>query len=210
MRVLFFGDSIVYGSWDSEGGWVDRLKCEAHAITLKSDGSQKLQFINLGIGGDSSTKILARLKNEIDVRTSASWPLAFVVCLGANDERMVDGVPETSLEQFEDNVRNIIEILKVSSDKILFLGIPPVGTDVVELKGRQYSNEGLARYDATIERVATELGLKYVPLRQAFEAAGMETLYSYDGIHPNDAGHKLVADTVRPHLMEMLAEVQLV
>ena len=206
MRVLFFGDSIVYGSWDSQGGWVDRLKREAHAITLRSGGSQKLQFINLGIGGDSSTKILARLKNEIDARTSTSWPFAFVVCLGANDERTVDGVPETSLEQFENNVRNIIEILKASSDKVLFLGIPPVGADVVELKGREYSNEGLTRYDAVIERVTNELGVKYMPLRPAFEAAGMEELYSYDNVHPNDSGHELIAATIRPHLIKILEE----
>lgn len=204
MRVLFFGDSIVYGSWDSEGGWVDRLKCEAHAMTLKSGGSRKLQFVNLGIGGDSSTKVLTRLKDEIDARTSASWPFAFVVCLGANDERTVEGVSETSLEQFEENIRTIVDILKSVSDKVLFLGIPPVGVDVVELKGREYSNEGLAKYDAVVERVTTELDVKYVPLRQAFEAAGMETLYSYDGIHPNDVGHKLIADTAKPYLMEML------
>jgi lysophospholipase L1-like esterase len=206
MRVLFFGDSIVYGSWDSEGGWVDRLKREAHEITLKSSGSRKLQFVNLGIGGDCSTKVLARLKNEINARASASWPFAFVLALGANDERTVDGVPETSLELFEDNLRRIIEILKSSSDKILFLGIPPVGDDVVELKGRQYSNEGLARYDAVVERVTNELGVKYVSLRQAFEASGMEALYSYDNIHPNDSGHELIAATIRPHLIKILEE----
>lgn len=206
MRVLFFGDSIVYGSWDSEGGWVDRLKRDAHEITLRSGGSRKLQFVNLGIGGDSSSKVLTRLKNEIDARTSASWPFTFVVCLGANDERTVDGAPETSPEQFEQNIRKIVEILKSVSDKILFLGIPPVGADVVELKGREYSNEGLEKYDAVLERVVTELGVKYVPLREAFEAAGREALYSYDNIHPNDSGHELIATTIRPHLMEILEE----
>lgn len=26
MRILVFGDSIVYGAWDTEGGWAERLK----------------------------------------------------------------------------------------------------------------------------------------------------------------------------------------
>ena len=25
-RILIFGDSITYGAWDKEGGWVQRLR----------------------------------------------------------------------------------------------------------------------------------------------------------------------------------------
>ncbi len=62
MRVLIFGDSITYGAWDTEAGWVERLKREAHRQTIQSEGKSKIQILNLGIGGDSSTKILKRMQ----------------------------------------------------------------------------------------------------------------------------------------------------
>ncbi len=106
MRVLIFGDSITYGAWDTEGGWVDRLKRIAHTRTVDSKGQVKLQIINLGIGGDTSTKILKRLSNEIDARKSASWPFVFVFTFCANDERSIQGNVETPIEQFETNAKN--------------------------------------------------------------------------------------------------------
>jgi len=204
MRVLFFGDSIVYGAWDTEGGWVDRLKRNVHKSTLQTNGSRKSQLINLGIGGNNSAGLLSRLKNEIEARRSASWPFAFVVCIGTNDERSINGVVETSPEQFESNMRQICEMLKAISDKVLILGIPPLGMDTVVFKDQEYSNERIVQYDAIVQRVASEQGLKYIPLNPAFENSVSKNLFSDDNIHPNDTGHKLIADTVEPHLMEML------
>ncbi|HMI09590.1 MAG TPA: hypothetical protein VK497_04335 [Candidatus Saccharimonadales bacterium] len=74
MRILVFGDSIAYESWDTEGGWVERIKRDAHLQTIQSEGMNKRQVINLGIGGNTSTGILKRLQNEIETRHSANWP----------------------------------------------------------------------------------------------------------------------------------------
>jgi lysophospholipase L1-like esterase len=93
MRILVFGDSIAYGAWDTQGGWVERLKCDAHLQTAQSRGANKLQIINLGIGGDTSTKILKRMHDEIVARKDPKWPLALIIGLGINDERFIDGLP---------------------------------------------------------------------------------------------------------------------
>jgi lysophospholipase L1-like esterase len=204
MRVLVFGDSITYGAWDTDAGWVERLKRDAHKQTVESKGSDKLQIINLGIGGDSSTKILNRMAAEIKARYSASWEFAFIITFGANDERTINGKVETSLEQFESNVQKIIELAKYHSSKIMFLGIPPIGKPTVSFKGQEYSDERVREYEQHMEAIVKASGIPFIPLRPAFEAYGMNKLYSYDSIHPNDEGHKLIAETVRPHLQSLL------
>lgn len=204
MRILVFGDSITYGAWDTEAGWVERLKRNAHKQTIESEGANKLQIINLGIGGDSSTKILKRMPSEIESRHSASWPFVFVITYGANDERSIYGKVETSIEQFEANTKEIIAIAKKHSDKILFAGIPPIGKQVVEFKGQEYSDERVKQYEQRLQAIIEEAGLSFVSIRPAFEQAGLESLYAYDSIHPNDKGHQLIYETVKPKLEELL------
>jgi lysophospholipase L1-like esterase len=205
MRVLVFGDSITYGAWDTQAGWVERIKRTAHEQTVQSEGKNKVQVINLGIGGDTSTKILKRMPTEIEARYSASWPFVFVITFGANDERSIGGKIETPIDQFEANVRDIITLAKRHSDKILFLGIPPIGKPIVEFKGQEYSDERVKEYEQRLRSVVEEAGLTFVSIRTAFEQAGLAGLYSYDNIHPNDSGHHLIADTVMPKLTELLS-----
>lgn len=204
MRVLVFGDSIAYGAWDIEGGWAERLKKDAHQRTVDSSGSQKVQVINLGIGGDSSTKILKRMENEAQARYSKSWPFIFIISYGANDERSIDGKVETSLEEFESNSQAIINLAKKYSNKIVFVGAPPIRGAIVAFKGQEYSDARLKEYEQVLNSIVVNAGIEFLKVRPAFEQAGLETLYSYDNIHPNDKGHGLIYQTVKPKLEELL------
>lgn len=202
-RILVFGDSIAYGAWDSSGGWVERLKMAAHHQTLASDGAQKIQVLNLGIGGDTSTKILQRMEQELLARQSAAWPFVFVMSYGANDERTVNGQVETPLALFEENTNKIIAIAQQYSTHIFFLGAAPIGAATVVFKGQEYSDTRMVQYDATVRRLAEAAGVRYVPVRPVFEREGVEHLYAYDGIHPNDRGHELIATIIQHALHEI-------
>lgn len=204
MRILVFGDSIAYGSWAAEYGWVELLKREAHRRTVESGGSTKLQVLNLGIGGNSSTKILQRMASEIESRYSASWPFAFIFSFGTNDERSMNGEVETSIEQFETNVRAIIGEARAHTEKILFVGTPPLGQPVALFKGREYSDERVRDYEERLKIILKIESIPFVPVRLAFEQAGLSALYSYDHLHPNDKGHQLIAAAVLPELDKLL------
>lgn len=203
MRVLVFGDSVAYGAWDTQGGWVARLKREGHLQTVQSQGENKLQVINLGIGADTSTKILKRMEDEITARSAPEWPLVLVFAFGINDERSLNGVVETPIELFEKNVREIIKIAKQHSSKILFLGNSPMGKDVVLFKDKEYSDVRVKSYEEKLEKIVGDAELPFLPIRPVFEKAGLENLYSYDMLHPNDEGHKLVAEAVKKKLLEL-------
>jgi acyl-CoA thioesterase-1 len=203
MRVLVFGDSIAYGAWDTEGGWVERLKKKAHQTTVESAGNKKIQILNMGIGGDSSSKVLARMAAEIESRRSNSWPFVFVFTFGANDERSINNEAETALEQFEKNVQAIITLAKQYSDKILFVGIPPLSQPTIILKGQEYSDNRIQEYEEHMIKILESEKIPFVPIRNTFKQTA-DNLYSYDGLHPNNKGHELIANAVEPQLFNLL------
>jgi lysophospholipase L1-like esterase len=202
MRVLIFGDSIAYGSWDTEGGWVERLKKKAHRITVNTQGNRKIQIINLGIGGDTSTKILKRLKTEIDARYSPNWPLLLVFSFTTNDERKTTGTIETPIELFEKNVSEIIKTAKQHSSFIFFVGTPPLATEIVEFKGVEYSDKRIREYEAVLKNSTKAAGIGFVSIRSEF--SDKDDLFCYDNLHPNNKGHEIIANKVWPVLGELL------
>lgn len=202
-RILVFGDSIVYGAWDSQGGWVERLKRDAHRMTLKNQGENKYQVINLGIGGDSSTKVLKRIDQEISSRLSKSWELVVVLTFGANDQRTLDGVSENSKEDYGRNIEGIIKIVRKYTNNIYVLGIPSLGEDVVELKGQIYNNAMIHEYEKILRETSDSLGLKFIEMPMELSGRNKEKYFSYDMIHPNDDGHELIYKTVKQQVMDI-------
>ncbi|MGC9310458.1 MAG: SGNH/GDSL hydrolase family protein [Candidatus Aenigmatarchaeota archaeon] len=63
-RILIFGDSIVFGLWDKQGGWANRLRKELDE-SARGDPNRHIQLYNLGIAGDTSIDVLERCENEI-------------------------------------------------------------------------------------------------------------------------------------------------
>ncbi len=204
MRILVFGSSIEYGAWDSRGGWVDRLKQHLHARSIASGFKEKVQLLNLGIGGDTSTKILARMEHEIEARVSDRWPFTFVFSAGTNDQRCQGGILETKLDQYGENVQNIIKIARRYTSRFLFKGLPPLATEVVSLNGSEFSDQRIRAYEDQLRAVLLAEKVIFVPIRAAFEAKGLSGLFSADGLHPNDAGHELIAECVRPEVDKLL------
>lgn len=199
MRILAFGDSITYGAWDGEGGWADRLKRWAHQHYLAN--GTKLQVINLGIGGDTSRKILARMENEIRARHSSGWPFAVVLMFGTNDGRVRGGKVEVSLEEFGENYRKIVAAAKVFTDKIIIVGLPPAGQAVLDFKDMQYSNATIQAYESAIREIASEESLPFVDIRPLFTR---ENLFCSDMLHPNNEGHKIIYEAVKAEVEKLL------
>lgn len=202
IRILVFGESITQGCWDTEGGWVDRLKREAHAKTVASEGATKIQVFNLGISGDTSTKILTRIEGEITARTSEQWQLRVVLCFGVNDSRVTDGVVAVPIEKFRENAREIIAKARRFTNDIIIVGTSPLGKPVVPFKASEYTDASVRTYDDALKEIAETAGIQYIPIRPVFEQeTDYPTLFSYDSLHLSDAGHALIAKTVAETLL---------
>lgn len=203
MRFLVFGDSITYGAWDTQGGWADRLKRWAHEQYIQNDS--KVQIYNLGIGGDTSAKIVGRISAEIQARRSVSWPITILLMCGTNDGRVSNDAIEVPIDAFTANIQSIITASQRWSAKVILVGLPPVASDDVHFKDFHYSSTTVAAYDAELQRIGFENGLDYINIRQCFDPKTM--LYS-DGLHPNDKGHEVIYQEVKNVLEKLLKNEQ--
>lgn len=209
MRILVFGDSITYGAWDSKGGWVDRLKQDLNQLYIETGDhiNHCHQVINLGVGGDTSTGVLKRIEAETQARYSPSWPCIIVIAIGTNDSRSVDepGNLQTPIEVYEQNLKQIIELAKQHSNQVLLVGPFPLAEEEVPFKNYYYSQAALRQYDEIITRGAEQASVTKVEMFELIiKRTDLAKLFFNDKIHPNDAGHELIASLVKPELEKLL------
>jgi acyl-CoA thioesterase-1 len=112
------------------------------------------------------------------------------VGLGAND-----GLRGLSPQMTRDNLRAIVTRARASGARVLLLGMR-----IPSSYGPEYTREFGAVYPA----LAAELDVPLVPF--LLEGVGGDPeLNLPDGIHPTAEGHRRMAETVLPHLAELLS-----
>jgi acyl-CoA thioesterase I len=137
-----------------------------------------LPILNQGRGGDTTATALSRLQQ--DVIDADPWLV--IVGLGGND--YLRQVPPAETEA---NLRQIVTRLQQAGAIVVLLGM-----DVSPFNGN---------YQGLYQRVANET--------QAYLIAGVleglnDSRYLYDQIHPNQAGHEILASRVAAGLHPLL------
>lgn len=203
-RIYAFGDSLVAGTYDTHGGWCDRLKQDMHTITARSNDGTKRQMYNLGIGGETSRGLALRVKSEIAARHSYAWPAIILIGTGKNDSRLRDGLPEVPIDEYEQNLRYIISTAREVTDKIILIGIGLCANEEITFKNYIYSRQRLADYNAVMTRVADELGIVKVEVYDLLLNSEDDVFYR-DKLHLNDNGYSIVYGAVRSVLLDTLS-----
>ena len=197
MRILFFGDSITQGLWDTKAGWVGRLREHFDALAMQNlQHNTQPEIFNLGVSGDTTRDLLTRIESETKVRRWENDPLMAVIAIGTNDGSLLD--------EFKVNLEQIVAIIRPLTETVVLVGNPACDetrTTPVFWGDYSYNNQDLERSEQIIATVAKEHGLPYVPVFQKFKQeldAGNDLLQ--DGLHPNAEGHQLIADLCKPVL----------
>lgn len=179
--ILFYGDSITAGMG------LDPSFAFPNLIQKKIDEKYKgYRVVNAGLSGETSAGGLSRidwvLKQEVHI---------FVLELGAND-----GLRGLPLESTKQNLQAILDKVRQKyPDAILIVA----GMMVPPNMGADYSEE----FVKIFPELAQKNKAKLIPFLLE-DVAGMPDLNLPDGIHPNEAGHKIVADNVWMVLEPML------
>lgn len=188
-RICVFGASITSGWTDTvQGGWCDLLKCDV----LKNG----IFVFNLGISGNDTNDLLKRLDNECKVRR----PNHIIIGLGTNDSKyyLTDKKFQTPIEDFENNLNEIIKISKLHCNNITLIGLTRVDEETINLelenKNFIFKNKYLEQYDNTIKEVANKNKVKFIP---TFD---LDVEKSSDGLHPNSNGHKMLFNRIKKHI----------
>lgn len=213
MRVLVFGDSITQGYWDTDGGWVDRIRKHFDEIQVTDlQNKDEPTIFNLGISADNSQNILQRIEPETIARTRHGNLPVIIVQIGVNDSstdnQTIENSVRISIEDYESNLREIIKRVRPISSNIIFIGLSACDetkTTPVSWGDYYYTNEAIKNYEDVMKAVAVEHKLPFIALFDKFKKAIDEGKdFLPDGLHPNNEGHQFISEIVRPKLEELL------
>lgn len=179
-KILFLGDSLTAGYGIEKPLAFPALIDEK----LKKSGYQDIKVINGGISGSTSASALSRLKWYLKIK-----PDIMLLALGAND-----GLRGLSVEQLKNNLTVCIQLAKENNIKVVLAGMmmPP-----------NYGVEYTKSFFEVYSKVADAQRVQLIPFLLK-DVAGIPALNIPDGIHPNEAGHKIVAQTVLPYILKFL------
>lgn len=175
--ILFFGNSLTaaYGI-DPEDGFAGLTQQRIDSLGME------YRVINGGLSGETTAGGLSRLDWFLEDK-----PDIFILELGGNDGLRGIKVSETksNLEKIIDKVRS-----KFPDTKIILAGmqIPPN-------MGQEYASEFTQIYPA----VAQGKEVTLIPFLLE-NVGGIRELNLPDGIHPTEAGHKIVFETIWPFI----------
>ena len=198
MKILFFGDSItdMARNRDVDGqafgygmGYVNSV-----ASTLKYEDPTKYEIINRGISGHRIVDLYARIKVDV-------WnqnPDVISILIGINDIwHEIYGQNGVELKRFEKVYRMLIEDTREQLPNVKFILCEPfvLKGGATEEKYEEFLE--VKKYAAVVKKLAEEYNIPFVALQDKFDEAAAKhgaTHYLYDGVHPDVAGGKLIAE----------------
>ena len=178
--VVVLGDSLTAGlGVAADEAWPALLEAR-----LRREG-YSYRVVNAGVSGDTSAGGLRRVDWVLRNR-----PQVAVVALGAND-----GLRGLDTDAMERNLLAIVGRLQASGARVLVAGM------------RVPTNYGEA-YTQAFRDVFPDVARRSNSALMPFLLDGVAAdprLNLPDGIHPNSAGHRVIAERVWPHLIALLA-----
>ena len=139
---------------------------------------------NAGFPGDTTASALARLPNSVLSRR----PSLVIVLLGAND--LFENVP---VVQRVNNIRSILQQIRTNGAKAVLVGLTVDPT--------------LDPFEGALPEIASQTSSSFVP--GVLDGWYGDPAYmAADGTHPNNAGHKIMADRIEPVLRAALMQAQ--
>jgi acyl-CoA thioesterase-1 len=180
VRVLFLGDSLTTGL----GVQKDQAYPALVGELLRRQGRADVKIINGGISGATTAGAASRLKWHLKAA-----PHVLVLALGAND-----GLRGLSLETMAKNLDDAIALALENNLCVILAGmeIPP-----------NYGPDYTRRFSQTFRDLAGKYGITLIPFLLE-NVGGVRNMNQADGVHPNAAGHRQIARTVLPWLLECL------
>ncbi len=172
-RVVFMGDSITEG-------W-------ARFFGAEFPGKP---YVNRGIDGQTTPQMLVRFRQDV----IALRPAVVVILAGTNDIAGNTG-PET-LETIESNLMSMADLARANGIAVVLCSVLPAAR--FPWRPDLAPAQKIVQLNAWIRRYAARDGLTLVDFHAAMadERQGLPSALSADGVHPNEAGYRIMAPLV--------------
>ncbi len=147
-----------------------------------------VRVINAGVSGSTSASAESRLKWQLKNK-----PHMLFLALGAND-----GLRGLSVEAMKKNLEKTIELAQTNKVHVILAGMKiPMN----------YGEDYRSKYEAVFGELAKRYKVDYVPFLLDGVATNKD-LNLPDGIHPNSAGYKIIADKLLPVFKSSIDRIQ--
>ncbi|MBE9511814.1 MAG: SGNH/GDSL hydrolase family protein [Bacteroidetes bacterium] len=169
-RIVFMGNSITEG-WGQ---------------ICPNFFSGKL-YINRGISGQTTPQMLVRFRADvIDLK-----PAVVVILAGTND--IAGNTGPSTIKMIEDNIISMAELAKANGIKVVLSSVLPV-FDYPWKPGLNPA-EKIATLNKFMKNYADKNEVVYLDYYSSMvdERKGLKDEYTSDGVHPNEAGYKVMA-----------------
>jgi len=180
-RVVFMGNSITEG-------W------QRYFPTMFAGKP----YINRGIGGQTTPQMLVRFHPDV----VALKPRVVVILAGTND--IAGNTGPSTLEMIEDNLASMAEIASANGIKVVLSSVLPV-YDYPWKPGLEPAPKIIA-LNKWMKDYAKKHRAIYLDYHSAMadERGGMRSELASDGVHPTEAGYRVMAPLVEQAIEKAL------
>jgi lysophospholipase L1-like esterase len=171
-RVVFFGDSIT-------------------DIWPLAEYFPGKPYINRGIGGQTTAQMLVRFRQDV----IALQPKVVVILAGTND--IAGNTGPTRLEDIEANYTSLAELARANGIAVVFSSVLPVHNYTPKSQEffAQRPPEKIVELNRWLKTYCAAHGCVYLDYFSAMvdKSGLLQKDLADDGLHPNQAGYKLMA-----------------
>lgn len=168
-RVVFMGNSITEG-------WIE----------MSPGFFSGRPYINRGIGGQTTPQMLLRFRADV----ISLKPAVVIILAGTND--IAGNTGPSTLEMIQDNLVSMAELARTNGIKVILSSVLPA----FDYPWRPGVNpdQKIPELNKMIKSYADRNGFIYLDFfsSMADERNGLKDAYTYDGVHPNEAGYKVM------------------
>lgn len=215
LTIIAFGDSTTALRENIKQVYAQRLADELPKRGLPA------MLVNAGVGGNTTADAVARFDRDVIAR----HPDLVIVQFGLNDAA-IDvwknphaTTPRVRRDQYEKNLTALVQGLKQRKIRAILMTPNPMRwtVEMKKLYGKPPYDANdpdgfnllVKDYAQTVRQIARRENVPLVDIYAIFNAWGSRKGHSVDellsdGVHPNDAGHRIVAEQLIGKIEPML------
>lgn len=206
MRILFQGDSITDGNRykDEESRWDKNHQIgHTYAYIVTSLFTMKypqrgFEFINRGVSGNRTEELVLRWEKD----TLMEKPDVLILLIGTND--VCCGYEGREYDEdasgYEERYRLLLTQARAQNPDLKIVIMEPFAyidfQAPSDIASYDFKKRKMKNVQAKSRKIAKEFGAAFVPLQHIFDKT-IDTpsakYWIWDGVHPTEAGHGLIA-----------------
>ena len=214
-QVFIVGSSLVYGVGGESAGWADLIKQYLHGkMYAKGGAGEKYEVYNFGKSG-ATIDFTKGVFPQLIQAYGRGQKVITVASVGGNNSK-AEGQPDNYVstpEEYAGEVKVLLALLKEYSDAVILVGSGYIDESKTNPKtnpltgGLSYfSNQRREQFAKITKRLCAEAEIDFVDVGVSEEEWLKNYLYE-DGVHPNQAGHQLIFEVVKPLIEKNLEHV---